>query len=35
VVSKANFDAWVAEKKKSAGLAPKSDVASAAIPANR
>jgi cytochrome c oxidase subunit 2 len=35
VVSKANFDAWVAEKKKSAGLAPTSDVASAATPANR
>jgi len=35
VVSKAAFDAWVAEKKKSAGLAPTSDVASAAVPANR
>ena len=35
VVSKANFDAWVAEKKKSAGLAPTSDVASAALPATR
>jgi cytochrome c oxidase subunit II len=35
VVSKANFDAWVAEKKRSAGLAPTSDVASAAIPATR
>ncbi len=35
VVSKADFDAWVAQKKKSAGLLPASDVASATVPANR
>ena len=40
VVSKADFDAWVAQKKKSAGLLPpvgvdKADVASATVPANR
>jgi cytochrome c oxidase subunit II len=39
VVSKADFDAWVAQKKKAAGLLPvlprKSDVASANPPANR
>jgi cytochrome c oxidase subunit 2 len=40
VVSKADFDAWVAQKKKAAGLLPagdtaKTDVASATIPANR
>jgi cytochrome c oxidase subunit 2 len=36
VVSKAEFDKWVEEKKKSAGLAqPASDVASASVPANR
>jgi cytochrome c oxidase subunit 2 len=35
VVSKPEFDGWVAEKKKAAGLAPTSDVASAAVPANR
>ena len=35
VVSKADFDAWVAQKKKSAGLLPTSDVASATVPANR
>ncbi|HZP99756.1 MAG TPA: cytochrome c oxidase subunit II [Reyranella sp.] len=40
VVSKAEFDAWVADKKKAAGLAPaagavKTDVASATVPANR
>ena len=40
VVSKADFDAWVAQKKKAAGLLPpvgvdKTDVASATVPANR
>jgi cytochrome c oxidase subunit 2 len=35
VVSKADFDAWVAQKKKSAGLLPASGVASATVPANR
>jgi cytochrome c oxidase subunit 2 len=35
VVAKADFDKWVEQKKKSAGLAPVSDVASAAAPANR
>ena len=40
VVSKADFDAWVAQKKKAAGLVPpvgvdKTDVASATVPANR
>jgi cytochrome c oxidase subunit II len=35
VVSKAEFDKWVEEKKKSAGLLPATDVASATAPANR
>ena len=35
VVSKADFDAWVAQKKKAAGLTPATDFASATIPANR
>ena len=35
VVSKADFDKWVADKKKAAGLAPATDVASAATPATR
>ena len=35
VVSKAEFDKWVEDKKKSAGLLPATDVASAAPPANR
>lgn len=35
VVSRAEFDKWVAEKKKSAGLMPSTDVASATPPANR
>lgn len=34
-VSKAEFDKWVEQKKKSAGLLPATDVASAAVPANR
>lgn len=34
-VSKADFDKWVEQKKKSAGLVPATDVASAATPANR
>ena len=34
-VSKAEFDKWVEQKKKSAGLLPTTDVASAAVPANR
>lgn len=34
-VSKADFDKWVEQKKKSAGLLPATDVASAATPANR
>jgi cytochrome c oxidase subunit 2 len=35
VVSKADFDAWVAQKKKAAGLLPESGLASADRPANR
>ena len=35
VVSKAEFDKWVADKKKSAGLVPATSVASATPPANR
>lgn len=35
VVSKAAFDEWVVQQKKSAGLTPTSDIASAAVPANR
>lgn len=35
VVSKPEFDKWVEQKKKSAGLAPATDVASVAPPANR
>jgi cytochrome c oxidase subunit 2 len=35
VVSKPEFDKWVEQKKKSAGLVPATDVASAAPPANR
>jgi cytochrome c oxidase subunit 2 len=35
VVSKAAFDAWVAQKKKAAGLLPESGLASADRPANR
>jgi cytochrome c oxidase subunit 2 len=35
VVSKPEFDKWVEAKKKSAGLAPATDVAAAAPPANR
>ena len=35
VVSKPEFDKWVEQKKKSAGLAPATDVASATPPANR
>ncbi|WP_422003021.1 cytochrome c oxidase subunit II [Reyranella sp.] len=35
VVSKPEFDKWVEEKKKSAGLLPSTDVASASAPANR
>ena len=35
VVSKAEFDKWVEQKKKSAGLLPATDVASATAPANR
>jgi heme/copper-type cytochrome/quinol oxidase subunit 2 len=36
VVSKADFDKWIADKKKAAGLAPATDVASAATtPATR
>jgi len=36
VVSKADFDAWVAEKKKAAGLLPATGLASASVtPANR
>jgi cytochrome c oxidase subunit 2 len=35
VVSKPEFDKWVEQKKKSAGLLPVTDVASAAPPANR
>ena len=35
VVSKPEFDKWVEQKKKSAGLQPATDVASAAPPANR
>jgi cytochrome c oxidase subunit 2 len=35
VVSKAEFDAWVAQKKKAAGLLPESGLASADRPANR
>lgn len=34
-VSKAEFDKWVEQKKKSAGLLPATDVASATPPANR
>jgi len=35
VVSKADFDTWVAQKKKAAGLLPESGLASADRPANR
>lgn len=35
VVSKPEFDKWVEQKKKSAGLLPATDVASATAPANR
>jgi cytochrome c oxidase subunit 2 len=35
VVSKAEFDKWVADRKKAAGLAPATSVASANPPANR
>lgn len=35
VVSKTEFDAWVAQKKKAAGLLPESGLASADRPANR
>jgi cytochrome c oxidase subunit II len=35
VVSKAEFDTWVAAKKKAAGLLPESGLASAAAPTNR
>jgi cytochrome c oxidase subunit 2 len=35
VVSQAEFDKWVEQKKKSAGLMPATDVASATTPANR
>ena len=35
VVSQAEFDKWVADKKKAAGLMPASSVASATSPANR
>src|SRR5471032_56294 len=35
VVSKADFDTWVAGKKKAAGLAPSTSFASATTPANR
>ncbi len=35
VVSKADFDKWVADKKKAAGIAGPTDVASATPPANR
>jgi cytochrome c oxidase subunit 2 len=35
VVSMPSFDKWVEQKKKSAGLLPTTDVASAAVPANR
>ena len=35
VVSKPEFDKWVEQKKKSAGLLPATDVASATTPANR
>jgi cytochrome c oxidase subunit 2 len=35
VVSKPEFDKWVEQKKKSAGLVPATDVASATPPANR
>ena len=35
VVSRADFDKWAADKKKAAGLAPASSVASANPPANR
>jgi cytochrome c oxidase subunit 2 len=35
VVSKPDFDAWVAQKKKAAGLLPESGLASADRPANR
>ena len=35
VVSKAEFDTWVAQKKKAAGLLPESGLASADRPANR
>ena len=35
VVSKPDFDKWVEQKKKAAGLAPATDVASATAPANR
>ena len=35
VVSKPEFDKWVEQKKKSAGLVSATDVASATPPANR
>ena len=35
VVSQAEFDNWVAEKKKAAGLMPATSVASAALPVTR
>ena len=35
VVSKPEFDKWVEQKKKSAGLVPATDVASVTPPANR
>ena len=34
-VADKDFDAWVAQKKKAAGLTPATDFASATIPANR
>ena len=35
VISKADFDSWVADKKKAAGLMPATSVASVTPPANR
>jgi len=35
VVSKADFDKWVEEKKKAAGLLPETNFASVTAPANR
>ena len=35
VVSKDDFDKWVEQKKKAAGLLPATDVASVTAPANR